>query len=280
MDGARPEGKGQFFQKNAVYDCEFLHAVEFAQEHQRDGIRGFTVEKLHGAGVTYYMTPPVKDRIYMVFGDPGTGSAPRRDAPVLMCWDVTDFPTLPAKLVSFYWGNGNGKIGPFINQLLNYVNIYRPLFAGIDSTGPQKNMNYLINEYALKKRFEEEGLPHDFLNKISGLDFSGPKKISYLHAARLLIEGKLLSWPKGIVGIRSQLTNYDFEGDKKIAQDIVATLAMSAHAIRMWFHVSPEEIFEQMRREAGEPALTSRRLSESERSKRSVSAREPYYRER
>ena len=273
IDGSRPEGRGHFFSKEAVYGCEFLHGVELAEQAQSEGTPGYKVEKLHGAGVTYYMTPRQKDRVYMVFGDPGTGEAPKRNSPVLMCWDVTDFPNLPAKLVAFYWGNGYGKIGPFITQLLNFVTIFRPVAAGIDSTGPQKNMNYLINEYALKKHFEGKPTPIGVINGIKGMDFSGPKKISYLHAARLLIEGGLLTWPKKIIGIRSQLTNYDFEDDKKIAQDIVATLAMSAHAIRSYFHVSPEEILKQMRADAGEPITETRRLSEQERSRRSSRAR-------
>lgn len=159
---------------------------------------------------------------------------------------------------------------------MNMINLYKPLYIGIDSTGTQKNMNYLINEYALKKNFENNvayaGAPN-----VAGLDFSGPKKIAYLHAARLLIEAKLMSWPKDIVGIRSQLTNYSYENDKKIAQDIVATMAMSAHAIRMWFHVTPEEILNQINTENYELVGTSRRLDESSRARRSMAARESHY---
>lgn len=277
IDGTRPEGRGSFFSKEAIYNCEFLHAVEMAEENQADGVHGWKVEKLHGVGVTYYLTPPLKDRVYMVFGDPGIDGAPKRNSPVLMVWDVTDFPNLSAKLVYFYWGNGGGKIGPFISELLKCVNVYKPVYAGIDSTGPQKNMNYLINEYAMKKNFEENSLEPGMINAIAGMDFSGPKKIAYLHAARMLIEAQLLSWPKGIVGIRSQLTNYDFEKDKKIPQDIVATLAMSAHAIRTWFHVDPEEVYKRMRDEAGEPPLKVRRLPHGQRNRRSTLAREAFY---
>lgn len=278
IDGTRPEGRGSFFDKQSIYDCEIPHAIEIAQENQLDENSGYKVEKLHGAGVTYYITPPLDHRAYMVFGDPGTGGAPVRNAPVLMCWDVTDFPGLPAKLVAFYWGNGGGKIGPFIGQLLNLITIFRPIYAGIDATGPQKNMNYLINEYALKKHFENKTIPVGIINGIAGMDFSGPKKVTYLQALRLLIEGRLVIWPKNIVGIRSQLTNYDLEDDKKIAQDIVATMAMSAHAIRWWFHVSPEEIYERMHKEAGKASTQVRRLSDRERTRRSTRARSPQYR--
>jgi hypothetical protein len=277
IDGTRPEGRGHFFDKQSVYKCEFLHEVELVQEKQEKGVPGYKIERLHGAGITYYMTPAQAGRVYMVFGDPGTDDAPKRNSPVLMCWDVTDFPRLPAKLVAFYWGSGRKKIGPFINQLLNFINIFTPVMAGIDATGPQKNMNSLINEYALKRNYEENDTALYNINAVIGMDFSGPKKVAYLHAARLLIEGELLTWPKEITGMRSQLTNYDFENDKKIAQDIVATLAMSAHAIRIYFHVSPEEIYEQMRAESGEPSTQTRRLDRTERSKRSTRSREAHY---
>ncbi len=277
IDGTRPEGRGNFFDKQSVYACEFQHGIELAEKMMKDGVKGYKVEKLHGAGVVYYMTPPKENRAYMVFGDPGDGAAPARNAPVLMCWDVTDFPTLPAKLVAFYWGNGFGKIGPFIARLLDFITIFRPLAAGIDSTGPQKNMNYLINEYALKQHFENETIPPGIVNGIAGMDFSGSKKMAYLHATRLLIEGELLTWPKDIVGIRSQLTNYDYERDRKIAQDIVATMAMSAYAIRMYFHVSPEEILKRNNVEDGEISGLPRRYDERTRSKRSGRSRETFY---
>ena len=77
------------------------------------------------------------------------------------------------------------------------------------------------------------------------MDFSGSKKSWYLHALRLSLEGRRLTWAKNIVGIRSQLTNYDPARDDKIAQDIVATLSMVAFAVRMYFHVDLEELQEQ-----------------------------------
>jgi hypothetical protein len=110
------------------------------------------------------------------------------------------------------------------------------------------------------------------------LDFSGGKKMAYLHAARLFIESQLLSWPKEIIGIRSQLTNYDPEKDRglnsKIAQDIVATVAMSAHAIRIWFHVDPKDLLAETTKVVDPETTGVRRYSEAERSRRSARARE------
>ena len=112
---------------------------------------------------------------------------------------------------------------------------------------------------------------------MGGLDFSGSKKMAYLHASRLLIEAQLFSWPKEIVGIRSQLTNYDPERDRgvasKIAQDIVATLAMSGHAIRTWFHVDPKELLKEISPLVQDADTGPRRLSRAARSRRSSRAR-------
>ena len=271
IEGARPEGKGNFFSKESVYNCEVPFAVELIEDRAKRDER-YMYAKLHGAGIIHYAIPAVPLRGYMIFGDPGTGAAPHRNAPVIMVWDVTNFPTQPANLVSFWWGNGGGKIGPFVTHLLDAIEKYKPLFVGIDSTGTQKNMAYLINEHLYKERFGDDS-PIGMTEGISGLDFSGAKKVTYLQAARLMVESRLMTWPKEIIGIRSQLTNYDLENDKKIAQDIVATFAMAAHSIRAWFYVSPEEVLSQMLEVSVDAPSGTRRHTGAERSQRSASAR-------
>lgn len=289
IDGMRPEGRGRFFDKVSVYGCETRLDIQFAKEQQEKLVKGFVVEELYGAGVIDYRMPPKKARLYMFLGDPGVGKAPQRNAPVWMGWDVTDFPGLPAKLVYFWWGNGDGRIGPFVDRMLDFQDYYHPIYTGIDSTGPQKNMAYLINEYLFKQRFEDkddDGVygydgPMGRVRGIGGLDFSGGKKMAYLQAARLLIEGGLLTWPKEIHGIRSQLTNYDPEKDRgpnvKIAQDIVATMSMSAHAIRIWFHVDPKDLLAQSVEVVNPDVVQTRRLTDEQRSRRSSRAREEVY---
>lgn len=289
IDGTRPEGRGRFFDKMSVYSCEVRHETEFVERNMEENVKGFYVEKLYGAGIIQFRVPPKSGNLYMFFGDPGTGKAPQRNAPVWMGWNVTDFPRLPARLVYFYWGNGGGRIGPFVDKMLEFQDYYKPIYSGIDSTGPQKNMAYLINEYLFRERFtekdEEDNItsfgyqgPMGRVRGIGGLDFSGGKKMAYLQAARLFIEGGLLNWPKEIHGIRSQLTNYDPEKDRgylsKIAQDIVATVAMSAHAIRIWFHVDPKDLLAESAKVLDPRVASIRRYSDRERSRRSRRARE------
>jgi hypothetical protein len=89
---------------------------------------------------------------------------------------------------------------------------------------------------------------HLSVDYITGLDFSGPKKYSYLVALRLSLESKGIMWAHFVSGIGSQLRNYDPTLDKsagaKLPQDLVSTLAMGAFAIRAnygIFDTKPDE---------------------------------------
>lgn len=289
LEGARPEGRGRYFSRDAVYSCEVAGMAEIAEQKVKSGTGGYEHVKLYGAGIVKWSTPPQKNKVYMLFGDPGTDGPPKRNSPILMLWDVTEFPKKPAILKSFWWGNGGGRISPFIEEMFRKMAIYKPMYIGIDSTGTQKNMNELINEYRFAEEYGDDiemGYQTDVnrVHGIHGLDFSGTKKAAYLQSCRLLIEASLFKWPKEIIGIRSQLTNYDLEKDRgystKIVQDIVATMAMSAYAIRIWFHVSPKELLAASTVLDRQEAKGSSRLGRKERQKRSTagrSARNAYY---
>lgn len=288
LNGARPEGKGIYFSREAIAGCEDMFIGEVAKQAFIEQQPGYDWVKITGAGVVVFGVPRINNQLYFVVGDPGTDKPPHRNSPVIMVWRVTDFPRRSAELVYFWWGNGNGKIGPFVDKLLDLAEYYLPVKIYIDSTGTQKNMMYLINEHAWRRRFrisgdelypDEAGFesPLGSVRGIEGLDFSGNHKNVYLQAARLLIENKLLMWPRDIVGIRAQLANYEIENDKKIPQDIVATMAMASHAIRGYFHVDPEKLLEATRAQIDRMADKSfdqgRRASEEGRSRRSSRAR-------
>lgn len=286
LEGTRPEGKSVFFQKAAVVACEQPLLDEIVTEQVKKKTPGYVLEKLRGANVVHYRIPPLPREVYVEIGDPGTDAPPRRNSFVLGVWKVTKFPVVPAELVAFIWGNGGGRIQPFINALFDLADVYRPIKIYVDSTGPQKSTAQLINEHLFSQRFKlplEEGddeiyrqsgfiNPMGITRGIGGLDFSGSHKMEYLHASRLFIENGLFIWPSAITGIRSQLANYDPEKDKKIAQDIVAMMAMSAHAIRGLFHVSLEEILAQNTESAREEHPGYRRNTDEARSRRSPRA--------
>lgn len=235
IEGTRPEGKGSYFAKNSVYACEDQLQGEMTAKLAFEGVEGNIVYKMPGVGIYYYQEAVLRGRIYFLIGDPGTGKAPNRNAPVIMVWDVTDFPNKPAKMVAFWWGDGGNQIMPFVNKLIEWDQYYAPMLKGIDATGPQKNTHEIIN----LQFFNDNSL--DNKKKVLPLDFSAGHKMAYLVACRLFIEGQYLRWPKLIAGIRSQLTNYDPLKDKqgmpKIPQDIVSAMAMASHVMRVYFNV-------------------------------------------
>jgi hypothetical protein len=284
--GTRPEGKGAYFDKQSVYACEQEVLGEDVEEKVARKIPGYYLEEQRGAGVTFYAVPPIKNRLYYFLGDPGTGGPPHRDAPVWMGWDVTRFPQVPAKLIFFWWGHGGGKIFPFVNMFRGkegiypgFKNLYYPELVAIDSTGPQKHLAHLVNELVGQaQELSGDGKLNEPLwwsplgprYGMEGLDFSGSKKSTYLRSGQLFIENQNMIWPKSITGIRAQLTNYDLDRDKHIAQDIVATLAMSAFAIRKRLY-DPEGDHEEAGEQAPVDPYATRRTPVRDRSRRSES---------
>jgi hypothetical protein len=132
---------------------------------------------------------------------------------------------------------------------------FDPITTAVDATGPQRNTNELLNLFLQGRRFgdtqRDEWLGGIDVSKVTNLyilpmDFSSGKKSAFLIAGRLYIEAGLMSWPRMVTGIRSQLTNYDPAKDTgvaktKLTQDIVSMLCMSAFAARQLFYFEPED---------------------------------------
>jgi hypothetical protein len=254
LEGMRPEGTGKFFSIDSIREAEDKEYTTHLKDRLENKAKGYDLRTSYGAGVTYFTTPRAEGHEYFITADPGTDNAPDRNSPVIMVWDVTDFPKYKMTLAAFWWGNGNGSISPFVRQLLRFMVTYDPAFTGVDSTGPQKNTNEILNLYLMGGKTDDTQQRMEWLgdietNKItnpliSGMDFSSSKKTAHLIAGRLYLEAGLISWPDMVHGIRSQLSNYDPEKDKssstsKITQDIVATLCMGCHAVRVYFAYDP-----------------------------------------
>jgi hypothetical protein len=253
IEGNRPQGAGMYFSNNAVHACESKPMSDFVKDRIAAGDPEYIVASTTLAGIVVFEMPVIPGHVYVELADPGTGEAPNRNAPTIMMWDVTDFPKSPATLVGLWWGAGHGSITPFLVRYFQLMMKYKPIYNGVDSTGTQKGTAELLNTYIMDKsnvantggwlgQIDLEGI----LDKtIHGLDFSGGKKPLYLINARLMIEARLMIWADMIVGLRSQLTNYDPSkdrtGEPKISQDLVSAFAMSAHTIRALFHISTSE---------------------------------------
>ena len=248
IDGARPEGQGIYFNRQAIGRCEDLLSGEMVKKASGAGIPGFVYAEQFGCGVVHYAIPPIKGHMYFCIGDPGSDNAPGRNAPCIGVWDVTGFPQEPMVLSAFWWGNGFGQISPFVDKLLELRTTYDAIFTAIDSTGPQKMFAELLN---IQNFDPDASLDAPGFQSIAGLDFSGARKPAYLVAARLTVESAKVVWPKTLIGIRAQLANYDpmkdRAGQPKIPQDIVAMLAMSCWAARIYFNADlPNEDAEEL----------------------------------
>jgi hypothetical protein len=244
LRGGRPKGRGDEFDEGIVLQCESIMMDELVNDMQKRGA-GVAIRRKRAAGITYLTMPRIDDRDYILIGDLGKGNAPFRDAPVLQVWDVSN---VPARMVAFYWGNGKGTIHPFVRELVKLAIKYRPIYIGVDNTGPQAGTVEMINhviqsDYILSSSagFRELGI--EVAGKmtapatmhVSGMGFGGGKKVLYLMACQAALAGLLLTWPQMIKGMRSQLLNYSLTEDRrrngKLAQDLVATTAMAAYVI-------------------------------------------------
>lgn len=242
LTGKRPEGRGTYFSREAVDSCTSQALSEIYRDLGNKNDPSFIMTTAPQLGTWHLQVPRKEGRIYFLLGDPGTGVAPARNAPVVMVFDVTDVPNRSATMVALYWGNGNNSIMPWTTQLLEWIDYYKPIFAGCDSTSTQKNMAEIISLEYIDGKGKSVG-------RVTPMDFSGGHKYTYLTSLRLGLETQLLQWPHICLGLSSQLRNYEPALDRtaaaKLPQDLVATLAMVAFAIRAQYGLLKEEESDQ-----------------------------------
>lgn len=232
MTGKRPEGQGKFFSKDLTRRAESIALSDRIKMGIASGEPGWVAEGSNYFGWTHFQMPADRNRIYLMVGDPGIGNPPLRNAPAILALDVTDYEKSGfAFICGMWWGYGRGSIQPFVSQYLHWIDFYKPLEAGIDSTATQKNMAELMNlDYIWNK--------NKSIDYIMPLDFSGGRKIGYLQSARLTLEQNRIQYPHEAKGISQQLLKYDLLEDgpgnttTKLAQDLVATFGMAAWRLR------------------------------------------------
>ena len=273
MTGKRPEDTGRYFMRDVICrgENDLLDAIlKKAYKEKDENYQVFFHQHL---GIYHYRMPVEKGRIYFILGDPGTGAAPNRNAPCIMVWDVTEFAEVDnfgyvvprenptdypkfASLVAFYWGNGYGSIMPFVNKLLEWIDYYGALFAGVDSTSTQKNTNEVINLQWITGKGKS-------IEYIKGEDFSAGRRYGMLIALRVTLEAGMMQWPRSVIGVSSQLGAYDPLLDRaaasKLPQDIVATMGMAAWEFRDQFRIIEEELTPEVVSEGPDYRRSSRR---------------------
>lgn len=226
IKGMRPSPKNALISPKIVDPCLSEKLVAHISHMAGEGIEGYYWD-VGPAGI-WFEEPYLDNHTYLVTGDPGTGSAPDRNAPSIAVFDVTDFPEKPARMTAMWWGDGGGSYLPFVMRFEAWAGKYRvPIdFRGYDSTSNQKAIAELS--------WQQNGL------EVIPLGFDGVKKWMYLNALQLLLGKSLLEMPK-IDAIRRQLTRYVIP-DKKIPQDLVSILSMACFLLHPLYRMAYPEV--------------------------------------
>jgi hypothetical protein len=185
-----------------------IYEDEKGDEHCGTPVLGADVTELPRFGIVKWEMPYEPNHVYVLVSDPGTDSPPKRNAAVIMVWDVT---SKPYTLAYFKWVSGNGSYQPWLSDFKYALGKYRPLFKGIDATGTQKAIDELV--------FEREGIPMDSVN-------FAHDKMAMLNALKMLLQNYELRFPV-IRGMHNQLVSYRLP-DEDIPQDIVSCMMVFA----------------------------------------------------
>jgi hypothetical protein len=213
---------------------------EATHPEDNEAIRpGYVYEEWPRVGCVHFEMPAVQSGLYVIAGDPGTDSPPKRNA---ACIAVADVSSRPWRLVYFDWIAGKGSYKPFLNAFKAAMSKYNPVLKGIDATGPQKALDEL--------GFEQFGLVVDPLS-------FGQLKDAMLNSLLMSVTEHSMRVPL-IQGFMAQMSTYKREEDtpsNAIPQDIVMTLAMLSYLVRFMAEKEKTE-----RRTGPQPSPRNRRM--------------------
>lgn len=225
MHGERPLPRGKEFSESLLAKAKDPNLDAEMESGLKNHPGAYDCYEAPRAGVVYWVCPPEDERSYIVVGDPGQGSPPERNSPVVMVFDITGFPEQPATLRAFAWIDGGGSYEPFVTQFEEWVRLYRPVVAAFDATGPQKGLDEMV--------FRQRGL------LVEGLQFSG-RKFEMVNNLKMLMDASKIRLPAKIQGIWVQLAGWQ-NPDRKLRQDVAATLFMAAHVMYRFYYEAASE---------------------------------------
>ena len=233
MKGIRPIGNGEHFPSSVIklnLDEGLTNVVQYQTELPEghpDKKPGFVLKKANRVGVYHWEMPPEKNRVYIVIADPGQSNPPDRNSAIIMVWDVTDFPSQPARLQAFNWVFCNGSYWPFVTAFEDYVKRYNAKGRnGFDSTGTQTGFNELV--------FATMSL------ETEGINLAAQGKYLALNAAKFFMGRGMMKIPY-IEHLVNQLSHYRLP-DAKLKQDLVMCIAMSAAYMRRYYYEDMPDI--------------------------------------
>jgi hypothetical protein len=223
MLAGKPIGGGEHFSAESLKKCksdELNSAMETGIKHK---IPGFSLLRADRVGIHEWLLPPEHGKNYLVVADPGYGNPPKRDSPVILVFDYTDFPDVPAHLVGFKWVFGMRSPEPWLAAYQELVVRYGAFMSNaFDSTAGQAGYERLVPA----------------LNNIQavGIQMNGNNKFVFLNHLKRFVARGMLKFPD-IPAIFIQLSRYKMP-DTNLNQDIVAALFVAAAWLEQTFFTS------------------------------------------
>jgi hypothetical protein len=215
MRSERPLPKGKEFTQELVVRAQSESLDTLMQQGIDSGDQAFVLEDSASAGVVKWMLPYHKGHLYIMTGDPGQANPPYRNSPVIVVFDVTQFPHEPATLAAFVWPYGYGSYWPFINTMDLLHETYHPYMAAFDATG-------------IQRAFDELGVLDE--NKLwMPLDMTSLKMHMVLCLKVLMGKG-LVQIPKKLYSVWNQLLMWCMP-DKQLRQDIASAMFMTGYLL-------------------------------------------------
>ena len=221
---------GEVFQKTTIQravDPEYSIGDYITRElYDRRGTGNFT-----------FNIPPIPGHVYAISMDPGVALAPRRNAPAIGVWDITNLYN--CVLVGLHWGAiTEGVPTHSLVQLREWVHLYS-CRAALDTTGAQ---------YLIFGRTEVA----DVKERLIGFQFGGDNKLAHQIAMRDDLTDGYITLPN-YTYFRRQMRNYTFADNKKSnPQDLVSMILVFCAWRRTM--VSGDKLREAARKQAEELA--------------------------
>lgn len=231
MYSERPLPKGKEFTQELIVMSQSEALDRIMDDAIAQNMPGYILEDSRTAGIVKWAIPPKRDNLYIMVGDPGQANPPSRNSPVVMVFNVTNFPQQPATLAAFEWVYGYGSYWPFINTMERLHYTYNPYYAAFDSTGTQK----AFDDLAILSQ-DKAWVP------ISNVGL----KMHMVLCLKVLMGRGFIQIPKGIYSVWNQLLMWHMP-DKQLRQDIASALFMVGYALN--------QILPMVEGETGEEAI-------------------------
>lgn len=227
LKGKRPIGSGEHFSHETILKCRENSLDDIMRNGLEKELPGYKYLSVPKAQVVEWEIPPEDDKIYLLVADPGWSDPPNRNSAVIMVFDITHFPDIPAMLVAFHWVYGRNSPTPWISKYIELAYKFKCIGRNaFDSTGAQSGYNHMVHGLS-------DLMPW-------AIKLGGGTKFVYLNACKTLASHGKFQFPD-IPMLFAQMAKYKLPDDK-LRQDIVSCLIIAAAYLdHLFYNITNEE---------------------------------------